>query len=77
MGLVLVKSGRIFTANKKHMKKFIVKETIPATVEYTYYVEAENEEQALDIVMNGDAEETATMRWVEEGDGEWEVEEEK
>jgi hypothetical protein len=61
----------------KHMKKFIVKETIPATVEYTYYVEAENEEQALDIVMNGDAEETATMRWVEEGDGEWEVEEEK
>jgi hypothetical protein len=61
----------------KHMKKFIVTETIPATVEYTYYVEAENEEQALDMVMNGDAEETATMRWVEEGDGEWEVEEEK
>lgn len=59
------------------MKKFIVKETIPATVEYTYYVEAENEEQALDMVMNGDAEETATMRWVEEGDGEWGVEEEK
>lgn len=58
------------------MKKFKVTETIPATVEYTYYVEAENEEQALDIVMNGDAEETATMRWVEEGDGEWEVEEE-
>lgn len=60
------------------MKKFIVTETIPATVEYTYYVEAENEEQALEIVMNGDVEETATMvRWVEEGDGEWEVEEEK
>ena len=59
------------------MKKFIVTETIPATVEYTYYVEAENEEQALEIVMDGDAEETATMRWVEEGDGEWEVGEEK
>ncbi len=58
------------------MKKFIVREAIPAIIEYTYYVEAENEEQALEIVMNGDAEE-CHYDWVEEGDGEWEVEEEK
>lgn len=75
--MALQKYCRIFKANKKHMKTFRVTETIPATIEYTYTVEAENEEQALDIVMNGDAEETATMRWVEEGDGEWEVKEEK
>lgn len=38
------------------MKKFIIEETIPARVILTYEVEAENEETALEMVMNGDVE---------------------
>jgi len=39
--------------NKKVMKKFIVVEQVPALVEYTYEVEAENEDDALELVSSG------------------------
>jgi hypothetical protein len=35
------------------MKKFIVVEQVPALVEYTYEVEAENEDDALELVSSG------------------------
>jgi hypothetical protein len=35
------------------MKKFTVIEQIPALVEYTYEVEAENEDDALELVSSG------------------------
>jgi hypothetical protein len=35
------------------MKKFIIIEQIPALVEYTYEVEAENEDDALELVSSG------------------------
>jgi len=34
------------------MKKFIIIEQVPALVEYTYEVEAENEDDAMELVMN-------------------------
>jgi len=35
------------------MKKFTIIEQVPAIVEYTYEVEAENEDDAMEIIMNG------------------------
>jgi hypothetical protein len=35
------------------MKKFTIIEQIPALVEYTYEVEAENEDNALELVSSG------------------------
>ncbi len=35
------------------MKKFTIIEQVPALVEYTYEVEAENEDDAMEIIMNG------------------------
>ena len=35
------------------MKKFIITETRPATYTWMYEVEAESEEQALEMVMDG------------------------
>jgi hypothetical protein len=35
------------------MKKFIIEEQVPALVTYTYEVEAENEDDAMEIVMSG------------------------
>jgi hypothetical protein len=35
------------------MKKFTIIEQIPALVEYTYEVEAENEDDALELVSSG------------------------
>jgi len=35
------------------MKKFTIIEQGPAMVEYTYEVEAENEDDAMEIIMNG------------------------
>jgi hypothetical protein len=35
------------------MKKFTIIEQIPALVEYTYKVEAENEDDALELVSSG------------------------
>ena len=35
------------------MKKFTIIEQVPAMVEYTYEVEAENEDDAIEIIMNG------------------------
>jgi len=35
------------------MKKFIVVEQVPALVEYTYEVEAENEDDAVELVSSG------------------------
>jgi hypothetical protein len=35
------------------MKKFIIIEQVPALVEYTYEVEAENEDDALELVSSG------------------------
>jgi hypothetical protein len=35
------------------MKKFIIEEQVPALVTYTYEVEAENEDDAIEIIMNG------------------------
>jgi hypothetical protein len=34
------------------MKKFTIIEQVPALVEYTYEVEAENEDDAIELVMN-------------------------
>ncbi len=34
------------------MKKFTIIEQVPALVEYTYEVEAENEDDALELVMD-------------------------
>jgi hypothetical protein len=34
------------------MKKFTIIEQVPAIVEYTYEVEAENEDDAMELVMN-------------------------
>ena len=36
------------------MPKFIITECVPATLVWTYEVEAEDEEKALDQVYNGD-----------------------
>jgi hypothetical protein len=35
------------------MKKFTIIEQVPALVEYTYEVEAENEDEAMELVMDG------------------------
>ena len=35
------------------MKKFTIIEQVPALVEYTYEVEAENEDDALELVSSG------------------------
>ncbi len=35
------------------MKKFTIVEQVPALVEYTYEVEAENEDDALELVSSG------------------------
>ena len=35
------------------MKKFTIIEQVPSIVEYTYEVEAENEDDAMEIIMNG------------------------
>jgi len=35
------------------MKKFTIIEQVPAIVEYTYEVEAENEDDAMELVMDG------------------------
>jgi hypothetical protein len=35
------------------MKKFTIVEQVPAIVEYTYEVEAENEDEAMELVMDG------------------------
>jgi hypothetical protein len=34
------------------MKKFTIIEQVPAIVEYTYEVEAENEDEAMELVMD-------------------------
>ena len=40
----------------KDMKKFIITETRPAVAIFTYEVEAEDQNQALEMVFNGDVE---------------------
>ncbi len=35
------------------MKKYTIVEQVPAIVEYTYEVEAENEDEAMELVMDG------------------------
>jgi hypothetical protein len=35
------------------MAKFIIEEQVPALVTYRYEVEAENEDDAMELVMNG------------------------
>ena len=35
------------------MKRFTIIEQVPAIVEHTYEVEAENEDDAMEIIMNG------------------------
>jgi hypothetical protein len=35
------------------MKKFTILEQVPALVEYTYEVEAENEDEAVELVSSG------------------------
>jgi hypothetical protein len=40
------------------MKKFSIKQFCPAIIVYTFEVEAENEEEALDKVINGKVEST-------------------
>lgn len=56
------------------MKTFTVKEYCQATVVYTYEVEAENEEQAVHMVIDGEVEPTEmeTNVW-EDGENEIEV----
>ena len=40
---------------KTVMKEFIITETRPATVTWTYRVAAETEDEALELAINGDA----------------------
>jgi hypothetical protein len=35
------------------MKKFIIIEQVPAIVEYTYEIEAEDKEAAMEMIING------------------------
>lgn len=47
--------------------KFKIVESRPATYYWEYIVEAENEEEALEKILNGDI--AANESYVEEGDG--------
>ena len=47
------------------MKKFKVTEYVTVTMEKVYWSEAENEEQALDQMMNGDLGEAVTEKVLE------------
>ncbi len=49
------------------MAQFKIVESRPATYYWEYIVEAENETEALDKILNGDI--AASESWVEEGDG--------
>jgi hypothetical protein len=48
------------------MPEFRIIETIPATQYWEYIIEAESEEAAVDIILNGDVE--ATETWTETSD---------
>ena len=48
------------------MKKFKVTEYVTVKVKKVYWAEAENEEQALDQMMNGDLGEAVTEKVIED-----------
>jgi hypothetical protein len=48
------------------MKKFKVAEYVIVTVKKVYWAEAENEEQALEQMMNGDLGEAVTEKVIED-----------
>lgn len=54
------------------MAKFKVTETVPALITYTYFVDAENEEEAVEKMLNAEEREYEVTH---EGDGEIDVEE--
>lgn len=55
------------------MKKFKVSEYVTVTVKRTYWAEAENEEAALEQMMNGECGEAVTEKVLEEEVFEYEV----
>lgn len=59
------------------MKKYIITETRPATLHWIFEVKAENEEEALHKVMDGDAGDDIIEHWTEESeeDSEYDIEE--